>query len=228
MPPDSPQTRFLLRGSVLLVALLLFWWFVLANASLVVLRDCTELCWALTFGSETGKLITATSAEAWTVRVPMEFTIPASSEQPAPVSIHSIDFDIARPDLMAFTFSLPVYWAILLAAPGIRRLPGPLMIGSILVALLEVSLFLAFAEVSARHVAAQWSLQQDDVAQWFLRFSDYLVVNVIPYIAPFAIALALHCGLRDQLFRRVAEEPFPGARNRPTHPRKRRPYNSDE
>jgi hypothetical protein len=226
MPPDSPQTRFLLRGSVLLVTLLLFWWFVLANASLVVLRDCTEVCWALAFGGDAGKLIIETSAEAWTLRVPMEFTIPASSEQPVPVRIHSIDFDIARPDLLAFTFSLPVYWAILLAAPGIRRHLGPLMVGSILVALLEVSLFLAFAEVSARHAAARWSLQPDNVAQWLLRFSDYLVINVIPYIAPFAIALALHRGLRSQLFRWVMVEPFPGSRNRLAHSQKQRPYNS--
>ena len=45
-----------------------------------------------------------------------------------------------RPDVTAFTFSLPVYGAIILAAPGIRRAMRPLILGTVLVAILKIIL----------------------------------------------------------------------------------------
>jgi hypothetical protein len=199
MPPDSPQKRFLILGSLLLVFLLVSWWFVLSNPLLVLLRVSAEIGWDL-FGNNSGRLISETPAGDWSLRVPVRFTIPASPQQPEPVKIHSVDFDIGRTQAVAFTFSLPVYWAIILAAPNVRRNLRPLALGSVVVAILETMLFLAFAEISAHNVAAQWSPQTLDSSDWFLRFGYYLVVNVIPYVAPFLIALGLHREFGGQVF----------------------------
>jgi hypothetical protein len=167
MPSDSLQARFLIRASLLLVILLVCWWFVLSNPLLVLLRMSAEMCWGI-FGNTSGKLISETPAGDWSLRVPVQFTMPASPRQPAPVEIHSVDFDVARTEAIAFTFSLPVYWAIILAAPDVRRNLRTLALGSGVVAILETILFLAFAEISAHNVAAQWSRQTLDSSDWFL------------------------------------------------------------
>jgi hypothetical protein len=200
MPSDRPQTRFLLRGSALLVALLGFWWFVLLNPLLLLLRTSSGMFWGI-FVDDSGKFISETAPGVWSLHVPMQFTAPPSPQQPAPVEVHSVDFDVARTDAIAFTFSLPVYWAIVLAATDLRRNLRPLALGTMLVVVLEALLFLAFAEISAHHVAAQWSNQKADPSDWFLRFGYYLVVNVIPYVAPFLIALGLHREFSGQVFR---------------------------
>jgi hypothetical protein len=206
MPADSPQTRFLLRGSVLLVVLLVFWWFVLLNPLLLLLRGSAEFCWGI-FESDAGKLIAETPAGDWSLRVPVEFTMPASPQQPVPLRIHSVDFDVARTEAIAFTFSLPVYWAIVLAGSGIRRNLRPLVLGTIAVAAVETILFLAFVEITAHNAAAQWSQEKVDLSRWFFGFSYYLVVDVIPYVAPFLMALGIHRELRGQIFRGAIRKP---------------------
>jgi hypothetical protein len=187
---------------MLLVVLLACWWFVLSNPLLMLLRVSAEIGWDM-FGNNSGQLISETPAGDWSLRVPVRFTMPESPQQLGPVKIHSVDFDVARTEAIAFTFSLPVYWAIILAAPNVRRNLRPLALGSIVVAILEAMLFLAFAEISAHNVAAQWSRQAPDSSDWFLRFAYYLVVNVIPYVAPFLIAVAFHHEFSGQIFWRV-------------------------
>jgi hypothetical protein len=216
MPLNSSQTRFLLRGSGLLIVLLVFWWFALLSPLLLLLRGSAEICWGI-FVNHAGKLIAETPAGDWSLRVPVEFTMPASSREPAPVRIHSIDFDVARTEAIAFTFSLPVYWAIVLAAPGIRRNLRALVLGSIAVTAVETILFLAFAEISAHNVAAQWSRQLADLSGWILRFGYYLVVDVVPYVAPFFIALGIHRELRRQIFRSGDPETAAVSADRPEH-----------
>src|SRR6185436_18027812 len=120
MPELKPQTQFLLRGSALLIALLSLWWFVLLNPMLYVLQGGASLF---------GRQIQETPSGDWTFRVPLEMIIPASPGQAAQ-QVHSIDFDMPRTDIIAFTFSLPVFWAIVLAAPGLRRNLRPLATGT--------------------------------------------------------------------------------------------------
>ena len=43
MPPVSPQFRFLLRGSLLLAAMLTLWWLILLGPSLFLLRIAAEI-----------------------------------------------------------------------------------------------------------------------------------------------------------------------------------------
>jgi len=191
----------LLRGSVLLVSFLLIWWFFLVNPLLSFLRGAVEVSGSVFYGGAARELVSETPSGDWSFRVPMEIVLPPSPQQPTGAVVHSIDFDMPRSDVTAFPFSLPVFWAIVLAAPGIRRALWPWIQGSMLVTILEIVLVVCFVEISAHKVAAQWYPPQGETASWLLRFSEYMVVNVIPYAAPFLIAIALHRELRWQMLR---------------------------
>lgn len=200
MPALKPQARFLLRGSALLIALLVLWWFVLLNPLLYLIKAGAEVCGSLVFGGPS-HWITETAGGDWTVEVPLEATIQPPPGQPGPPThVHSIDFDLARSDAGAFTFGLPTFWALALAAPGVRRSLRPLILGTLVVSLLEIVLLLIFVEIFAHRTAAQWA-PPDALAAWGLHFGDYLVVNVIPYVLPFVVAIWLDGRLRWQIFR---------------------------
>lgn len=211
MPADRPQTWFLLRGSALLISLLILWWFFLVNPLLFLLRGAVEVSASVFYGGDARELVTEAPSGDWSFRVPMEIVVPPSPEQPTGVQVHSIAFDMPRADVTAFTFSLPVYWAIILAAPGIRRAMRPMILGTGLVAILEIVLVVWFMEISAHKVAAQLYAAQGQTASWLLRFGEYLVVSVIPYAAPFLIAIAMHRELRWQMLRWGSPEAAPAA-----------------
>src|SRR5438034_802075 len=82
---------------------------------------------------------------------------------------------------------------------------------NVLMAILEIVLVMWFMEITAHKVAAQLCSEQRQAASWLLRFSEYLAVNVIPYAAPFLIAIALHRELRWQMFRWGSAEAVPVA-----------------
>jgi hypothetical protein len=199
MPAFEPQTRFLLRGSALLIGLLTLWWFVLLGPMLYLLK-----------GAGGGFLpIQENLSGDWTFRVPLEKTLPATPRQPVAQQIHSIDFDMPRTDVIAFTFSLPVFWAIILAAPGVRRNLRPLLLGTALMSAVELLLLLVFAQITARNVVSQLAGGEDAAGQWIRHVGEYLVVSVLPYAVPFVVALSLHRELRGEVFHwtKVAEIP---------------------
>jgi hypothetical protein len=113
--------------------------------------------------------------------------------------MRSIDFAIKRLSLGAFTFGLPVYWALILASPGIRRCWLPLAAGTAAVTALEIVLLLVTAEILARNSLLELFQLQDPVESWFLRFSEYLTV-ICRCVLPFAVALWLDRELREQIF----------------------------
>ena len=199
MPESSRYARFLLRGSFLLISLLTLWWLLLLDPMLATLRGSVEIFGSLVFGDDSRRLVSVTPTGDWSLHVPLKFTVRNSSQPGGPTEFSSIEFDIARSDAIAFTFSLPVLWAITLAVPGIRRSLRPLVVGTVLMAALEIFMLLAFMEISARNAAMQLGRSVGDVSRWVLHFGDYLVVNVIPYTAPFVIATCVHPGLRNQV-----------------------------
>ena len=84
-------------------------------------RGAVEATGSVVYGAAARELVSETPSGDWSFRVPMEIVVPSSAERPEGVRGHSIEFDMPRSDVTAFTFSLPVFWAIILAAPGIRR-----------------------------------------------------------------------------------------------------------
>jgi hypothetical protein len=218
MPKLKPQTRFLLRGSVLLVGLLSLWWFLLLSPLLYMLKGAAGAF----------LLIQENPSGDWTLRVPLEKTLPATPQQPVAQQVHSIDFDVPRSDVIAFTFSLPVYWAIILAAPGVRRNLRPLLVGTAVMAAVELAMLLVFAEISARNTAAQLAGGTDAVGKWARQFGEYLLASVLPYATPFVVAMWLHRGLRAEIFPwsntvEAPASPPPVDRARRRRSKKRRP-----
>jgi hypothetical protein len=209
MPKLKPQTRFLLRGSTLLIGMLTLWWFVLLNPMLAVLEGSGGVVSGWVFGGKSGELINENPSGDWTFRVPLELTLPATPEQPVAQQIHSIDFDMPRGDVIAFTFSLPVFWAIAVAAPGLRRNLSPLVVGTLIMVAVELVLLLLFAEISARKAATQLVAGSGAGVAWLLHFGEYLTVSVIPYAAPFMVALAVHRELRWEVFRGGSDPSLP-------------------
>ena len=184
---------------MLLIGLLTLWWFALLNPMLAVLQGSGGVLGGLILGGKNGELINENPSGDWTFRVPLELTVPASPEQPVPQQVHSIDFDMPRGDVIAFTFSIPVFWAIALAAPGLRRNLSPLLVGTLVMAAVELVLLLVFAEISAHKAAAQLVPGSGAGIAWLLHFGEYLTVSVIPYAAPFMVALAVHRELRWEM-----------------------------
>jgi hypothetical protein len=184
----KPQTRFLLRGSALLICLLTLWWFVLLGPMLYLLKGAAGVFLPIEENSSGG----------WTLRVPLEKTLPPTPQQPVARLIGSVDFDMPRGDAVTFIFSLPVYWAIILAAPGVRRNFRPLVVGTLVMSAAEILLLLGFAELTALSAASQLS-GAGHVAEWFRQVGVYLVVGVLPYAAPFIVALSLHDELRSEV-----------------------------
>ncbi len=117
-----------------------------------------------------------------------------------PQQIHSIYFDIPRSDVITFTFSLPVYWAIVLATPGLRRNLRDLLLGTACMCAAELALLLVFARITAVGAACQLAGGGDATGKWIRNFGVYLVVNVLPYAIPFIVALSLHRDLRREVF----------------------------
>lgn len=189
MPALKAQARFLMRGSALLAALLILWWFVLASPMLYVLREVGGMFLG----------IQENPSGDWTLHVPVE-AIRTMPGQTAPQQIHSVDFDIPHSDAIAFTFSLPLYWAIVLAAPGWRRSLRPLLLGTAVMCAFELASLLVFCQVTAGSAVAEITGNQDAYGKWLRHFGQYLVENALPFIMPFVVALALHRGLRAAIF----------------------------
>ena len=200
----SPPARFLLRGSVLLAALLTLWWLVLINPLQSLLQAAAATGGAWLFSGSSELTITDAANGDWAFEVPIEPVVPPTPPGAAPQQIYSIGFDLARADAGGFTFGLPVFWALMLAAPELRRNWRSLITGTFVMALLEVVLLLLTVKILAYKSLAQVLHSHDPVGGWFLRCGEYLAVNAIPYLLPFAVAIVLHRELREQMFQWAA------------------------
>ncbi len=189
----KPTTRFLISGSALLIGILALWWVALRGPMLDLLRDAVGVFLQ----------VKENSAGDWAVRVPFDKLLPPSAQRPIARQVHFVNFEMPRSDATRFIFSLPVYWAIILASPGAKRKLRSLLIGTAVMAALEVARLLAFLDLTAYDVISQ--IQGDPGFQWGRRLGLYLVPNVLPYMLPFALALSLHRELREQILQSAKE-----------------------
>ena len=150
------------------------------------------------------KLISIAPNGDWTFELPIEFSV---SQNGAAVRAHSITFDMARADVSTFTFSLPVFWAVTLAAEWTARTRRALLRGTLICGVAEIVLLLIEAHIVAHREIATLTQSHDALAGWFLHLSDYLVVSVLPYIGPFVLAIWLHEGLRARILGWAVPEP---------------------
>jgi hypothetical protein len=220
MRPLKPQTRFLLRASVLLAGWLSLWWFALVNPMLAVLKE----------GAGAFLTMTENANGSWSVRVPVYAILPASPGLPAQ-QVNWIDFDLPRMDVIAFTFSLPVLWAILMAAPGLARSIGPLLSGTAILSAIELAMVYGYAKISAWNAVVALGTPDSGVSKWARKVGEYVIVAVIPYVSPFVLAVCVHRQLRQELFRpnrpqagdtSAVPQSSSTGRSRPAHPLRER------
>lgn len=196
----TPPVRFLVRGSACVILMLTLWWLVPFSPLLFLLRTTAGVAGTLLFGVTPKFTITESDNGDWAFHVPLDATLPRTRRRHTPQPIDSIDFDMARADTGAFTFGLPVFWGLVLAAGDLRRNLRPLLLGTLAMAASEVALLLLTAQILARDSLAPMLRSHDAVGAWLLKFGQYFSESALPYVLPFVIALGLHRGLRQRIF----------------------------
>ena len=111
--------------------MLLFWWLALADMMLPMLRVAAEVC-SIVPGVGSIAPVSVERYGDWNFRVPV-----------GRESAVNVEFTIPRADMIAFTFSIPVYWAIALAARVASRGIRPLLRGTAVMAIVELSINLS-------------------------------------------------------------------------------------
>ena len=206
--PELPL-RFLLRGSALLTFTLALWWLALRPPTLFLLRLSEAAALRLVSNAGPTSPISVDDSGDWNFRVPVEDTWRDTIQKTGPMKFRAIEFTMPRADVVLFTFSLPVYWAIVLAAPLGKSGLRALLCGTALVFLIEVLSLLAQVEMMAYAILAQLHLASNAPATWSLGTSfgmwsrelgTRLIAGVIPFAAPVVAAVALNHSLRSQIF----------------------------
>src|ERR1039458_7238576 len=98
----TPQSRFLLLGSLLVAGLSLLWWLALMNPALFLLREAVGACGAAVSTGHSALRITETASGGWRFEVPLKASLPQSPAHPKLWRIRSIYFGISRLSVGAF------------------------------------------------------------------------------------------------------------------------------
>jgi hypothetical protein len=199
--PESDPLRFLLRALVFLALMLALWWFILLNPLLAGLRLSAELTLRLLPGGNSVSHVTIGPSRNWTFQVPAPAAVvnQESTQQmlgaagSGRIRIRSMKVEGAARYPILFTVSLPLYWAILLAAPGWRRLPFRMSCGT---AVLAIFALLSIAAYAIRLVGGYFQLTTEGLPGFLTDSAMYLAVGVVPYLAPVLVALSLDGELR--------------------------------
>lgn len=204
MGPARQRVRLLLRGSGAIVGLAVVWWFFLLTPLLTTFRHAANFFGGLALGTPLCPFVTETGSGNWNFCVAADVVI--AGGRTGSSRLHSIEFDMARSGVIAYTFGLPVYWALLLARPLDRRSVPPLVVGTVLTTLLEIAAMLALVNADAHSAAAQFGSPAGPVIRWGTSVIQYLTQNVAPGLAPFVVALVLDSKLRALILGRLGAE----------------------
>jgi len=211
----SDPLRFLLRALVSLALMLALWWLVLLNPLLAGLRFTAELTLRLLPGGSSVSHVTIGPDRNWTFQVPAPAVVvnQAKTQQmlgaaaggSGRIKIRSMKVEGAGRYPILFTVSLPLYWAILLAAPGHRRLLLRISCGMAVLAALAL---LSIAVYAIRLVGGYFQLTTQGLPGFLTDSAMYLAAGVVPYLAPVLVALSLDGELRSLI---LAGEAAPAA-----------------
>ena len=188
-----PQLRFLARGSLLLAGFLSLWWMALRTPMLVALRVLEE--------TVSPAVISPNESGDWDVRIPVN---DIHQEGSGLVRVNHIEFTMPRGDATLFTFSLPVFWAIMLAAGFDRSQAWGLLWGTVAMAAIEVGLLFAAFEINGQSAIAHWH-PANAWETWWRQLAAYLVTGVLPFFAPILVAIVCSRELRTGLVPRQAK-----------------------
>jgi hypothetical protein len=198
----SDPLRFFLRALVFLALMLALWWLVLLNPLLAGLRLSADLTLRLLPGGGSVSHVTIGPDRNWTFQVPAPAAVVnqertqqmlgAAAAGSGRIKIRSMRVEGAATYPILFTVSLPLYWAILLAAPGRRRLlrmaSGTAVLGTL--ALLSIAVY------AVRLVGGYFHLAMEGLPGFLMDSAVYLATGVVPYLGPVLVALSLDGELR--------------------------------
>ncbi len=197
--PGSPQSRFLLRASLFFAAMLLAWWFVLLGPLLAWTRVSTDFTLNVLPGASLKTGATVNTDGVWVVQAPVKVA----------GVWRNIRVEAGKRLPTQLTIGIPLFWAILLAAPKpqpLRRLWRIWAAGTgILLAIPPAGLLLYAAHVVQMYVfpGAPPALRAA------LAAADYFTSTAAPYLTPVLVGVALHPELRRQVLTDEAPVPNP-------------------
>jgi hypothetical protein len=207
----SDPLRFLLRALVLLALMLALWWLVLLNPLLAGLRLSAELTLRLLPGGSSVSHVTIGADGNWTFQVPAPAAVVnqertqqmlgAAAAGSGRIKIRSMKVEGTARYPILFTVSLPLFWAILLAAPGRPRL-WRMACGT---AVLAIFALLSIAVYAVRLVGGYFQLTTEGFPGFLMDSAMYLAAGVVPYLGPVLVALSLDGELRGLILAGEAE-----------------------
>ena len=215
-----PHLRYLLRVVLLVAPLLALWWTALLGPLLGALRFSTEMVFRACIPADFSAQVLIEPDGNWFFRIPVPQAIARRDEiqrlfgrvSPASpyVKVRSMRLAIPGTDASLFLVSLPFFWAIVCAAGWTRRTWRALAAGTGILLLTAVAL-MTFDVVRAFVVTTRLTTGAFIAA--LLQSGDFVVRNVIPYLAPVLLALLLDANLRSLIFsgRTAAQSAVPPA-----------------
>ena len=194
--------------------MLALWWLVLLNPLLAGLRLSAELTLRLLPGGSSVSRVTIGPDRSWTFQVPAPAAVVnqertqqllgAAAAGAGRIKIRSMKVEGTARYPILFTVSLPLFWAILLAAPGRPRL-WRMACGT---AVLAAVALLSIAVYAVRLVGGYFQLTTEGFPGFLMDSAMYLAAGVVPYLGPVLVALSLDGELRGLI---LAGEAAPAA-----------------
>ena len=208
--------------------MLALWWLVLLNPLLAGLRLSAELTLRLLPGGSSVSHVTIGPDRNWTFQVPAPAAVVnqertqqmlgAAAAGSGRIKIRSLKVEGTARYPILFTVSLPLFWAILLAAPGRPRLLR-MACGT---AVLAIFALLSIAVYAVRLVGGYFQLTTEGFPGFLMDSAMYLAAGVVPYLGPVLVALSLDGELRGLILAGEAEPAAASAVSAAPRRRKRR------
>jgi hypothetical protein len=214
--PDRPQFRFLLRACGLLIGMLLLWWIFLLDPLLAWVRASGDFVLGWAPGAVEGPHITLTPEGNWMLRLPVPAAAEARTDlqriagggapNAQPKKVRSFKMETSRTKVALFTVALPLFWAVMLAAPG-KKLPRMMAYGSAGIAAAMPFTVTLYAMWTIR---TYFHIESTPLTGFLWSVAGYVNGEVLPYATPLFLGLWLNPALRTQVFSWApAAEPAP-------------------
>jgi hypothetical protein len=212
--PKNPQLRFLVRAVGCLAASLALWWILLMDPMMGALRLATRFAMQFLPGDAAVADATIQADGNWLMRMPIPESVAqldstqrlfgrVSKDSP-PVRVRSLKLPISSTYPILFSVSLPVFWALWLAAPGKSESLRGLLTGSGILALISVVSLVFYCVYTAKDAL---HLMPTGTEAFLFSAGRYLVIDVAPYAGPLLLVLWFHQGLQNMVFSWAADPP---------------------
>jgi len=177
--PRSPQSAFLLRVLPLLAVFLALWWFLLLPVFLGWERASTDLLLSAFPGAPLQTGVNVSPDGIWTLQAPARVN----------GVTRNIRLELPQRLPTQLTVAIPLFWAIILAAPRTARMWRLLLAGTAaLLALPPLGLLLYAIHVVQIYVYPGTPV----VLSRTIAAVDYIASTVAPYAGPVFLAVVLH------------------------------------